>query len=329
MNFSRLTVMATVTLVVTLYSTLVNAGDFPVTIDHKFGSLTLQEPAKRVVSIGYSDQDDILALGVQPIAVRDWFGDKPFATWPWASDELGDAKPLVLGRDALDFEAIAALNPDLIIGISSGMTQEDYNKLSKIAPTLPQSGDYVEWGMPWQERTRSIGLALGKLEQANKIVDRIESRIEQEAQNHTNFTGKTAAVAFYYSGQPGVYATHDLRSQLLQQLGFVIPPQYDELAGESFYASFSEEKLDLLNVDALLWLSASDALADVDALPLRKHMPFYKEGREVFLGELVGGAFSFMSPLSLEYLLDNLLPELELAIDGDPKTVVPSSRSSH
>ena len=42
--------------------------------------------------------------------------------WPWAQDELGDAKPTVLSNaDGFQFEKIAALRPDLIIGTNAGM----------------------------------------------------------------------------------------------------------------------------------------------------------------------------------------------------------------
>jgi iron complex transport system substrate-binding protein len=46
------------------------------------------------------------------------------------------------------------------------------------------------------------------------------------------------------------------------------------------------------------------------------------EGREVFLlngGEL-GGATSFISVLSIPYLMDDLVPRLAAAVDGNPAT---------
>ena len=38
----------------------------------------------------------------------------------------------------------------------------------------------------------------------------------------------------------------------------------------------------------------------------------------------LSGAFSFGSPLNIEYALEQLVPELALAVDGDPATSVPS-----
>jgi len=87
------------------------SGVFPVTVEHKFGTTEIPEEPERVVTIGFSEQDPVLALGVKPVAVREWFGNHPYAVWPWALDELGDAEPqvLVMPYGELDFETIAAL----------------------------------------------------------------------------------------------------------------------------------------------------------------------------------------------------------------------------
>ena len=98
----------------------------------------------------------MLALGVDP-GRRSATGtaSSPYATWPWAQDELGDAQPEVLPSTELNFEQIAALDPDLIVGVGSGMTDTDYATLSKIAPTLAQPGDYIDYGTPWDVTTRA------------------------------------------------------------------------------------------------------------------------------------------------------------------------------
>ena len=75
------------------------AGAGGVTITHLFGQTVIKEPPKRVVSAGYTEQDDLLAVGVVPIAVTNWLGDQPFAVWPWAQPRLGGAQPVVLNLD--------------------------------------------------------------------------------------------------------------------------------------------------------------------------------------------------------------------------------------
>src|SRR4051812_7252109 len=67
-------------------------GAFPVTIEHKYGSTTIESEPKRVVVAGLREQDALLALGVVPVATTEWYGKHPGAIFPWARDELGDAK---------------------------------------------------------------------------------------------------------------------------------------------------------------------------------------------------------------------------------------------
>ncbi|MDY7106422.1 MAG: iron-siderophore ABC transporter substrate-binding protein, partial [Actinomycetota bacterium] len=300
------------------------AAAFPVEIEHKYGTTTIEAEPTRVVSVGYNDQDDLLALGVIPVGIRDWYGEQPYAVWPWAQDELGDAEPEVLSNAELNFEAIAALDPDLIIGVSSGMTEEDYALLDAIAPTVPQSGDYVDYGMPWQERALMIGRAVGLEAEAQALVDEVEGEFAAAREAHPEFDGATAAVAFVYNDLPGVYGSEDIRSRVMTDLGFVIPEEYDELAGDQFYVSISEEQTDLLDTDVLVWVGDAASLDLAQSLALRDNLTAVAEGREVFVGEPLGGAFSFASPLSLSYFLEQMVPKLAAAVDGDPATEVPA-----
>lgn len=82
--------------------------------------------------------------------MRYWFGDEPYGVFPWAKDRLGSAEPEVLDMPfgELDFEKMAALKPDLISAVYAGITEEEYQTLSQIAPTVAQSGDYIDFGMP-------------------------------------------------------------------------------------------------------------------------------------------------------------------------------------
>ena len=92
------------------------------TITHTFGETLIEGTPQRVMTLGFSEQDPVLALGVKPIAVREWFGEFPYATWPWATDELGDGTPdvLTMTLGELNYEAIAGLAPDLIIATHAG-----------------------------------------------------------------------------------------------------------------------------------------------------------------------------------------------------------------
>ena len=295
-----------------------------VQVEHKFGTTWLTEYPRKIVSIGFSDHDTILAFGVVPVAVRDWYGDMPFATWPWAADELGDAEPVVLSSSEPDYETIAALQPDVIFGISSGMDRAQYERLSKIAPVIAQSADYPDYGTPWREETRVVARVLGLEEEGEQLISGIDEKIARLKSLLPEAQGAEAAVSFVYQNKPGAYASHDTRSRLLGELGFVTPAIYDELAGDQFYITFSEERLDLLDLDLVIWIGGSDeALEQIRNLSLRDQLDVSQQGRELFFGKILSGAFSFASPLSIDYLLSELEAALPPALDGDPDTFVP------
>jgi iron complex transport system substrate-binding protein len=303
------------------------AGAFPVTIEHKFGTTTVAAAPERVVTVGFSDQDALLALGVVPVGIRDWYGEQPFATWPWAIDRLDGAEPEVLPSAELNFEQITELRPDLIVGLSSGMSESDYATLAAIAPTIAQSDEYIEYGVPWQEATRVIGQAVGKAAEADALVADVEAQIAAVAADHPEWAGQEVAVGYVLSeSEIGAYASGDPRPTLLGALGFVTPAEFDELAGDQFYSAFSFEEMGRLDRDVLVWIAGDWSVNEqIMANPLRQQLDAVTEGREVFLGPIEAGAFSFSSPLSLPYLLGVMVPQLEAAVDGDPATEVPAA----
>lgn len=295
---------------------------FPVTIEHKYGSTTVPSAPERVVSVGFSDQDTLLAFDVVPVGIRDWYGDQPYATWPWARQALGAAQPTVLSSAQIEFEKVAALEPDLIVGLSSGMTKSDYETLSKIAPTLAQSGEYADYGQPWQQSTRMVGMALGQPQRADELVAQVEQRFAQARRDYPVLAGRTAVVAAsFQAGTVNAYGPQDVRGRLLTDLGLRLPQPVVQGAKDSFFASFSTEQLPQLDGDAIVWSSYDDAAVQrIKALPLRDQLTAVRTGGEVFLDQTESGAASFSSVLSLPALLDSLVPRLAAAVDGDPAT---------
>lgn len=295
---------------------------FPVTVDHKYGSTTVDERPERVVSVGFTDQDSLLSLGVVPVGIRDWYGDQPYAVWPWAQEALGDAEPEVLSASELNFEAIAALRPDLIVGVSSGMTDVEYETLSGIAPTITQTDEYVDYGVPWQEMHRTIGAVVGEAALAEEQIGELEGRFAQIAEDHPDWQGQEVAVSYALSeSSVGAYASSDTRSRLLTALGFVIPEEFDDLAGDRFYSEFSFEELSRLDRDLIVWIGADDETIErIRTHPLHDGLEAAVDGREIFWTPEQGAAAGFSSPLSLPYLLDSFVPQIEAAVDGDPAT---------
>jgi len=293
------------------------------TIEHKYGSTEIRGKPERVVSVGFNDQDTLLAFGVKPVGVREWFGEYEYATWPWAQDELGDARPkIVAGFDGINFESVAAVGPGLIAGVSSGMTRDEYDTLSEIAPTLSQTGEYIDYGVPWQAQARLTGRALGMEDRAEEIVAEIENRFAEVRERRPEFEGAIGLVAARYDGY-SVYGPDDVRGRFLTDLGFEIPQEVAELVGEDFFSTVSEERLELLDVDMLaMFFNTREEIEETLNSPLFGRLNAVEEGRALFyeVNSLVAGAMSFSSPLSLPYLLDTFVPRMAAAVDGDPST---------
>ena len=103
-------------------------------------------------------------------------------------------------------------------------------------------------------------------------------------------------------------------------------PAIDEAAGDAFFVSISAEDLSLIDTDVVVWIGAgAEAFESIRTLPTRASTRAFQEGREIVADDLLSGAFSHANPLSFEYVIEQLVPELALAVDGDPATVVPSA----
>jgi iron complex transport system substrate-binding protein len=267
---------------------------FPVTIEHRYGTTTVAAAPERIVAVGLTEQDALLALGIAPVATTEWFGEHPGAIWPWATDEL---------------EALGA----------------DYERLTAIAPTVAQPAEHGDFGVPWQDMTRTVGRAVGLADEADDLVERVEAEITAAREAHPEFDGASAVMATPYEGIY-VYGPQDARGRFLTDLGFDLPPGLAEVTGEEYGGNLSPERVDMLDVDVIVWLDAlGEAAEPVPGREVYEALPVHIEGREVFLDSFddpLGGATSFVTVLSVPFLLEGLVPKLAAAADGDPATAV-------
>lgn len=301
---------------------------FPVTVEHRFGETVVEEEPQRVVSVGYTEHDTLLQLGVVPVGVTDWYGDQPFATWPWAQELLGDAEPEVLSlTDGFQYEAIAALQPDLIIGTNAGMTQKDYDLLSAIAPTISSDPGSTQWFSSWSDQTLQIARALGREADGQELVDEVDEAYAAVAAEHPEYADKTAVFSQGgpYDGIMYVYPA-GLSTDFLTDLGFDYLPGLEEFAPEAgVQAEISAENVDRIEADVVVFATESedqfDQLQDFATISL---LPAVAEKRAVYTDETLAGAIYFDTPLARLYVLDRLAPMLDLAAQGEAPREYPS-----
>ena len=298
------------------------SGTFPVTIDHKYGSTTIEARPTRVVTVGLTDQDAVLALGVVPLGVADWLKAHPSAIGPWATDAVGGgALPEVISdATVIDYESIAALEPDVILGLYSGLTETEYETLNQIAPTVAQPGDVVDYGIAWQDQARTVGAVLGESAKADELVTDVEARFAAALEDNPDFDGAEGLVATIYDGKVSIYGPEDVRGRFMAGLGFTQPPEVAELAAGTFSADVSMERVDLVDVDVLVWivLDVDTDKPKFDADPIYSNLAVHTGGHDVYVanGSDLGSALSFQSVLSLPFLLDELVPQLATAQAG-------------
>jgi len=305
-------------LVVAICSTGAVAQEYPLTIEHKFGTTVIEAKPQRVASLDYNGADNLLELGVQPVTIRYWYGDYEKTVWPWASDML-TTQPTIL-RGELDFEAIAEVKPDVIVAIWSGITAQDYEKLTLIAPTVAVPEGVGDYALPWNELALRAGLAVGEYEKAKEKVAAVEAQMKTVAGRNAHWAGKTSSVAYLWDGLPGAYTAEDLRPQVLSALGFVNAPAIEELSEPGKFATqFSEEELGRVDAEVVIWF-AGKGRESVESLALYPTLKSSKEGRAVFSTDLLTGAFSHASLVSLPYAISLLEPAINAALDGDPET---------
>ena len=282
------------------------AKDGSVTVKHTFGETKIPAPPKRVVSAGFTEQDDLLAVGVVPIAVTNWWGDQPFGVWPWAMPKLGGAQPEVLDlSNGLQIDRIAALKPDLIVAVNAGVDQDTYNKLSGIAPTIAQSGQDAFFE-PWKQQAATISQAVFKFDEMAALVKGVDDKFTAAGTNNPQFAGKKVLLLLGALVDDAVQVlTPSWRSEFLTQMGLVIP----DTGGSAIPRDKMETVLD--GADVLIWNTESDdqqaaLLADPTIAKLRATTA----QRNVFTGKDLAGAIAFSSPLSYPVVADQLPPAL-------------------
>ncbi|MDT5093011.1 MAG: iron complex transport system substrate-binding protein [Mycobacterium sp.] len=289
-----------------------------VTIKHRFGETKIPAPPKQVVTAGFTEQDDLLALGVIPIAITNWWGDQPFAVWPWAQPSLGPAQPTVLSLDnGIDFDKIASLKPDLIIAINAGVDQDTYNRLAAIAPTIPQAGEDAFFE-PWKNQATAIGQAVFQADKMASLITNTDTKFADIAKSRPQFKDKKVLImqgSFYLDNF--VATLPGWRTEFLTQMGFVIPDDAQQFGVDANRALIPRDKAPatLSVADAVIWTTQSDdEQARLIADPTFAQLNSTIRKRNVFTGKDLAGAIAFSSPLSLPFVADQLPPMLATVI---------------
>jgi len=307
--------------------TAAGSGDgFPVTIEHAYGETVIESKPERVATVAWSNQEVPIALGVVPVGMAEvtWGDDDGDGVLPWVEDkleELGAETPVLFDEtDGIDFEAVADTQPDVILAAYSGLTQEEYDTLSKIAPVVAYPE--VAWGTSYEDMIRLNSKALGLSEEGDALIEELHGEVDSALANYPELAD--SRVLFSYIdpsdfSQIGFYTSLDTRPGFLEGLGFPVPAVVEEESdGEQFYATVSAEEADRF-ADVDVFVTYGDAsgsiIAQLQADPLLSQIPAIAEGRIAILQESTPLAASANpSPLSIGWGVDQYFALLDSAL---------------
>lgn len=299
-------------------STLEVTDSFPITIEHAFGETVVEEEPLRVATWGWGSTEAAIASGVYPVAIAEqlWTVGKGNLL-PWveeAYDAEGVEHPSLLPDDGtgstVPYDEFIAAKPDLILAPYSGITEEQFDKLNEIAPTVayPEAA----WTTTWQDTITITAKALGRSAHGDTILEEIDTFLADEAEQHPEFADKTIAALYPGPNVISPYTELDPRLAILTKLGFSVAPSIAELdtSDGGFFYELSYEEADRIDADVVVTYFDDDEqaaafLEDQKALAI----PAVKDGN---VAQVVGRErISAVSPpTALSFKWAGGMPEL-------------------
>ena len=302
-------------------------GQYPLTIKHALGTTTIEKKPVRVATVNWANHEVPLALGVVPVgmAAANFGDDDGDGLLPWVSDkldELGGEKPVLFDEtDGIDFEAVSDTAPDVILASYSGLTQEDYDELSEIAPVVA----YPEqpWATDWREMIELNSTAMGMADEGEQLVTDLDAEIKQTVEKVPALSGKSAMFLTHVDttdlSEVSFYTTHDTRAKFFADLGLATPDSIATASKttEKFSLTQSAEQVDALDdVDIIVTYGDHTMVKALKADPLLSKMPAVANDAIVLLPDTPLGTAANPTPLSISYVLKDYVDMMAAAAAG-------------
>lgn len=302
-------------------------SEYPISIEHAFGETVIPSKPERVVTVQWGNHDVALALGVVPVgfSAANFGVQDDTGLLPWTAEkleELGETDPIVFqDTDGLDFEAISDAKPDVILAAYSGITEEDYDLLSKIAPVVAYPN--APWVTTWREQVSFNATGMGMKAEGEELIKDIESTVNDKLSEYPQIKDKKVVWVNFSADDMSkmhIYAPVDSRvSFLLQELGMVYPESVTEQITDptSYSLSLSAENAEALYDADILIGYGDDALYQaIKADPLLGKIPAIQRGSVAFIeSDTPLVAAGTPNPLSISYTIDDYLELIGEAIN--------------
>lgn len=301
------------------------AVQYPLTIEHALGTTVITEKPERVATVNWANHEVPLALGVVPVgfAAANFGDDDGDGLLPWVSEkleELGADVPVLFDEgDGIDFEAVAATQPDVILAAYSGLSQEDYDTLSQIAPVVA----YPEavWATDWRDMIRFNSKGMGMEPEGEELIASIEQQIADTVAAHPQLEGRQVMFVTHLDTTDlsvvRFYSANDTRVKFFEDLGLAMPQSVIEASQPGQFAGeISAEQIDQFDdVELIVTYGGEELIAALEADPLTSKMPAVQSGAVVTLANDPLGTAANPTPLSISWVLEDYVEMLANAVD--------------
>ena len=215
------------------------------TVDHAMGSTTIEKTPEKIVILTNEGTEALLALGITPVgAVQSHTGN------PWydhIADEMKDVEVVGLESE-VNLEAIAALQPDLIIG--NKMRQEAiYEQLNAIAPTVFAEDLRGNWKHNFELYAKSVNKAdIGK-----EVLAEYDARVADLKEKLGDKLNQEVSMVRFIAGEVRIYQKDSFSGVILDQLGFARPESQN--VDEFAIKGATKEQIPLMDGDILFYFT--------------------------------------------------------------------------
>jgi iron complex transport system substrate-binding protein len=185
------------------------------TIEHAMGKTDIKGTPKRVVILTNEGTEALLSLGIKPVgAVKSWTGN------PWYKHIEKEMEGVQnIGEESqVNIEAVAALNPDLIIG-NKMRHEKIYDQLSKIAPTVYSNTLRGEWKPNFEFYAK----VLNKDAEGKDIIKKFDDRAAGIAKLAGDKLKTEISIVRFMPGKTRIYLGDTFSGTILKQIGFARP----------------------------------------------------------------------------------------------------------
>jgi iron complex transport system substrate-binding protein len=298
-------------------------GAFPVTIDSALGQATITEQPERVVTLGQGSAETAIALGHTPVGIESYaWGSDDTGYLPWiheAVTKAGGTLPKQFdGGENIDFDTIVELDPDVILAPWSGITQEQYDILKDIAPTVAYPD--LAWSTNWDQQIEIISKALGKPDQAAGLIATIKKQLSDAAATRPQY--KDVTFSYIYTTGPGtlgVFKAEEQRVEMVSSLGLTVDPvvgTFEETEGTDSAVIGLENAQKLAKSDLIFTFYTDEKTRkEIEAQKLYAAIPAVKRGAIVSSDDTpFVTASSIINPLTVPWVIDRYLPLIDKAV---------------